>query len=189
MPILPAEPEMYPAHLWQGEVPKADSHRWWCLHTKPRQEKMAARVLQKRRICHYLPQVKRVQRTPSGRKIQSLIPLFPGYLFLHGDDYQRVEANHGNHLANVLEVPDQEALERDLRQVHRMLSSGVPICPEPTFVVGDKVRILSGPLSGIVGTVIRRDGRDRFLATVNFLGRGATIELQDWQVEPVNDGR
>jgi transcription antitermination factor NusG len=184
MPILPAEPEMFPDHLWQGEFPAADSQRWWCLHTKPRQEKMAARVLRKRRICHYLPQVTHTQRTPGGRKIQSLIPLFPGYLFLHGDDYQCVEAMHGNHLANILAVPDQAALEGDLRQIYQMLASGLPIVPESTHGVGSKIRIVSGPLRGIVGTITRRSGADRFVAIVHFLGRGATIDLRDWQVEP-----
>jgi hypothetical protein len=189
MPILPAEPEMYPDHLWQGEVPAADSHRWWCLHTKPRQEKQADRVLQKRRICHYLPQVRRVQRTPGGRKIESLIPLFPGYMFLHGDDYHRVGAMQGNHLASVLEVPNQAALERDLRRIHQMLASGLPVIPEPVFVVGARIRILAGPLRGIVGTVIRRGGRDRFVAFVHYLSCGATIDLQDWQVEPAQGGK
>jgi transcriptional antiterminator RfaH len=106
-------------------------------------------------------------------------------MFLHGDDYECVEARRGNHLANILDVPNQGALERDLRQIHRMLSSGLPIAPEPTHVVGETVRIRVGPLQGLVGTVVRRGGRDRFVATVRFLGRGVTVELQDWQVETV----
>jgi transcriptional antiterminator RfaH len=188
MPILAAEPEMYLVTLWQGDPLGAETgQRWWCLHTKPRQEKALARVLQKRRITHYLPQVVHVWRMPGGRKMRSLLPLFPGYLFLHGDDYDRVEARRGNHLAHALEVPDQALLERDLRQIHQMLSSGLPVAAEPTHAVGSKVRILSGPLTGIVGTVIRRDGRDRFVALVTFLGRGARISLRDWQVEPVDE--
>ena len=37
----------------------------------------------------------------------------------------------------------------------------------------------------MVGTVIRRAKRDQFVAVVRFLGRGATVDLQDWQVEQV----
>jgi transcription antitermination factor NusG len=188
MPILAAEPEMYPVTLWEGDSAAADpGRRWWCLHTKPRQEKSLARDLRKRRIAHYLPQVVQVSRTPCGRKIRSLLPLFPGYMFLRGNDYDRVEARRGNHLARALDVPDQESLERDLRQIHQLLSSGLPVAPEPSYVVGTKVRILAGPLNGIVGTVIRRDGRDRFVALVHFLGRGARITLRDWQAEQVQD--
>jgi transcriptional antiterminator RfaH len=112
-----------------------------------------------------------------------MLPLFPGYMFLHGDDHQRVEAMQWNHLANILNVVDQEAFERDLRQVHQLLSTGLPVAPEPCHVVGSTIRIMSGPLKGVVGTVVRRGGHNRFTALVRFLGRGATIELQDWQVQ------
>ena len=42
-------------------------------------------------------------------------------------------------------------------------------------------------LQGVVGTVVRRDRRDQFVAVVRFLGRGATVELRDWQVERIED--
>jgi len=188
MPILPAEPEIYPSTLWQEDDARDDRHgRWWCLHTKPRQEKTLARTLRMRAVTHYLPQIVYESRTPGGRTIRSMLPLFPGYMFLYGDEYQRLEALRGNHLANILAVPDQAAMEQDLRQIHRMLSSGLPIAPEPTHPVGTTVRILAGPLTGLIGTVVRRDGRDRFEAQVQFLGRGVTVDIQDWQVEALQD--
>jgi transcriptional antiterminator RfaH len=64
-----------------------------------------------------------------------------------------------------------------------MLSSGLPVQPEPTVPVGARVKIASGPLAGLEGTVIRRGKRDQFVAVVHFLGRGATVDLEDWQVE------
>jgi transcriptional antiterminator RfaH len=186
MPILPAEPDMFPSDLWQSEAGlHINSNRWWCLHTKPRQEKAAARQLRKLLIAHYLPQVVHESRTPGGRKTQSVIPLFPSYLFLYGDDRNRVDALKGNHLANVLEVADQHRMARDLRQIHQMLSSGLPVVPEPTYPVGTRIRILSGPLAGIEGTVVKRSKKDQFVAVVQFLGRGATVDLQDWQVEQI----
>ncbi len=191
MPILSAEPDLYPVDLWTGDAGLCQGdgeRRWWCLHARPRQEKSAARHLQSRQIAYYLPQVFRETRTPAGRRLRSLIPLFPGYLFLLGDDRQRVEALRGNHLANVLEIPDQPGLVHDLRQIHQILTSGIQVAPEPTLPVGTRVRVVNGPFLGLVGTIVRRRGhRDRFVATVRCLGQGATIELADWQVEPVND--
>jgi transcriptional antiterminator RfaH len=188
MPILPAEPDIFPDDLWQGEVGGLDPQRpWWCLHTKPRQEKATARHLRGLGLTHYLPQVVQEGRTPGGRAIRSVLPLFTGYLFFQGDDRQRIEALKGNRLVGVLNVADQEALIGDLRQVHQMLASGLAVVPEPFHPVGARVRILSGPLAGMVGTVVRRDRRDRFVAVVRFLGRGATVDLQDWQVESAED--
>jgi transcriptional antiterminator RfaH len=187
MPILPAEPDLYPDNLWQdGPLRTSEGGRWWCLHTKPRQEKAAARDLRAREIMYYLPQVVRQDRTPQGRRIRSIIPLFTSYLFLLGDDRDRLEALKGNRLVNVLEVADQEGLTHDLRQIHQMLASGLVVTPEPVIPVGAKVRIASGPLMGIEGTVIRRGKRDQFVAGVHFLGRGATVNLEDWQVELIS---
>jgi hypothetical protein len=184
MPILPAEPNMFPDDLWEeaGRAPDA-GRRWYCLHTKPRQEKATARDLRAARVPFYLPQVIREDRTPSGRKTRSTLPLFGGYLFLLGDQSERLRALQGNRLVNVLEVADQEGLVDDLRQVHRMLLSGLPIEPEAVAPVGGRVRISTGPLTGLVGTVVRRGKRDHFVAVVRILGLGATVALEDWQVE------
>ena len=191
LPILPAEPDFYPPELWQDpeSVPRHTTESvWWCLHTKPRQEKATARELRKGGLTFYLPQVLKEDRTPQGRKIRSVIPLFSSYLFLLGDLQDRLAALRGNRLVSVLEVSDQKTIEHDLRQIHRMLSSGLPVQPEPTVPVGARVKITTGPLTGIEGTVIRRGKRDQFVALVHFLGRGATVDLQDWQVEQVIEG-
>jgi transcriptional antiterminator RfaH len=187
MPILPAEPECYPPDLWEHESAvkaQADS-QWWCLHTKPRQEKSLARDLYNQRLAYYLPQVVREDYTPQGRKTRSIIPFFPSYLFLFGDERARVDALRGNRLVNVLNVVDQATLERDLRQIHQMLRSGLSVSSAHSVSIGSKVKILTGPLEGIEGTVIRRGNRDQFVAVVNFLRQGAVVDLQDWQVERI----
>jgi transcription antitermination factor NusG len=191
MPILPAEPDFYPPDLWDRHLangPSGQGAVWWCLHTKPRQEKSVGRELRKQELTFYLPQVLKEDRTPGGRKIRSVLPLFTSYLFLHGDHNARLAAMRGNRLVAVLEVADQDALERDLRQIQKMLSSGLPVTAEPTVPVGARVRITTGPLTGVEGTVIRRGKRDEFVAVVRFLGRGATVDLEDWQVEQIVSG-
>ncbi len=188
MPILPAEPDFHPPGLWDDpsaiptEKPEA---RWWCLHAKPRQEKAIARDLRGEGLTYYLPQAIQESRTPKGRKISSLIPLFPGYVFLYGDWNDRGAALRGNRLVSVLEVDDQKGLESDLRQIQRMLGSGLPIEAEPEITAGSLVRIKGGPLAGLEGRVIQRVNGDHFVAAVHFLGRGARVELRDWEVEPL----
>ena len=188
MPILPSEPDMYPDDLWaegRGVSNHGTDLRWWCLHTKPRQEKSTARALRTRQVPYYLPQIVHENRTPGGRKTRSVLPLFTSYLFLLGDDQDRIEALRTNNLVGVLEVVDQDALACDLRQIHQMLSSGLMVLPEPSYPVGSRIRILSGPLSGMEGTVVRRGKRDQFVAVVRFLGRGVSVNLEDWQVERI----
>jgi transcriptional antiterminator RfaH len=188
MPILPAEPDLYPTNLWQADDPVGVGERkWWCLHTRPRQEKATARDLRAQKIPYYLPQVVHEDRTPQGRKTRSVLPLFTSYLFLLGDERERIRSLKGNRLVRVIEVADQATIHDDLRQIHQVLASGLVVVPEPTVPVGARVRILTGPLTGIVGRVIRRGKRDQFVAVVHFLGSGATVDLEDWQVEQLAD--
>ncbi len=189
MPILPAEPDCYPPDLWNNleSVGAKEEAVWWCLHTKPRQEKAIARDLRIQGIVYYLPQMVKESRTPQGRKIQSVVPLFSSYMFLNGNATDRLAALRADRLVSVIEVVDQAALERDLRQIYTMLSSGLPVTSEEAAPVGATVRILNGPLTGMVGKVVRRAKRDQFVAIVRFLGRGAMVDLQDWQVEQVHE--
>jgi transcriptional antiterminator RfaH len=194
MPILPAQPDIYPPNLLEFDngcdlrtSTRGHQRRWMCLHTKPRQEKATVRDLQVAQIPHYLPQITQISRTPAGRKIRSVLPLFTSYVFLFGDEEERVAALKSNRLVKILEVPDQDQLADDLRQIQTMLSSGLPVSPEPTYPVGTAVRIINGPLRGLVGKVIRRDKRDQFVAVVNMLGCGAAVDLEDWQVERVEE--
>jgi hypothetical protein len=41
---------------------------------------------------------------------------------------------------------------------------------------------------GVKGTEIRRGKRDEFVAVVRFLDRGATVDLEHWQVEQIPEG-
>src|SRR5271155_4200100 len=177
MPILPAAPDCSPPNLWDdpASIEAKEEAVWWCLHTKPRQEKAIARDLRVLGIVYYLPQMLKESRTPQGRKIQSVVPLFASYMFLNGNVNDRVTALRADRLVSVIEVVDQESLERDLRQIHMMLSSGLPVSTEEAVPVGATVRILTGPLTGMIGKVIRRAKRDQFVAVVRFLGRGAMV--------------
>jgi transcriptional antiterminator RfaH len=164
-------------------VDRDDPSLWWCLHTKPRQEKATARFLRDLGLSYFLPMTTKESRTPGGRKIRSTVPLFPNYLFLRGDRRARLEAFQGDTLANALDVPDQACLDNDLRQIHRILTSGLLVEPAPDFPTGTRIRISSGPLQGSVGTIIRRGNSDHFISIVHFLGRGALVEVQGWQIE------
>lgn len=192
VPILPPEPDQYPIDLWErGAIPlpldEQDDGlpRWWCLHTKPRQEKATARYLRSRELAYYLPQFTLERKTPKGRYTRSYQPLFAGYVFLYGNREARADALRGNTLVGILNIVDQARLDDDLRQVRRILSSGLAVVSNPTYPTGTVVRILEGPLEGVVGVVERRIKRDRFVAVVDFLRQGAAVELRDWQVEPV----
>ena len=151
MPILPAEPDFYPPDLWEDPQAIPRSHEeavWWCLHAKPRQEKATGRELRKLGLTFYLPQVLKEDRTPQGRKIRSVIPLFPSYLFLHGDYNDRLAALRGNRLVAVLEVAIRPRWSAISGRSTRCSAPGSRSSPSRPSPVGSRVQDHHGAAHG-----------------------------------------
>src|SRR5262245_16456577 len=187
MPVLPAEPEVYPLDLFaEAALERAAGRAWWVLHTRPRQEKSLARYLHEQQVPYYLPQVR--QRLRYARCQRTVyLPLFPGYLFLLAGKEGRLTALSSGRVARSLEVPDQDELWQDLRQVYRLIDSGASLTPEDRLRPGQAVEIRGGPLAGLRGTVLRTASGRRLLVQVNFIQRGASLEVEDLDLAPVDE--
>jgi transcription antitermination factor NusG len=179
MPLLEAEPNVYPASLMEGSADQVGLDRQWSvLHTKPRQEKSLARQLLELQQPFYLPIVQRRLQI-RGRRLTSHVPLFPGYLFLLANHEQRVGAMTTNRVVRALPVASQDGLWRDLRQIYQLIASGAPITPEDRLTPGVAVEIRTGPLAGLKGKILRTASGRRFVVEVDFIQRGASVLLDD----------
>lgn len=186
MPILPRESDIYPEDLLTAGAQQDTSLRWWALYTQPRREKELMRRLRHQGISHYVPLIQRRTRSPAGRQRVSFVPLFASYVFLCGTETARYGALQTNCVCRCLEVDDVPRLVEDLRQVHRLIQAGIPLTPEARIQAGMRVRVRSGPLMGTEGIVLKRRGADRLLVVVKFLQQGASIEIDDFQVERID---
>ena len=186
MPVLPQEPNAYPADLFAAGRDVAAERVWWVLHTRARQEKSLARHLHQARAPFYLPLIARrgLQR---GRVLTSYVPLFPGYVFLLGRRDERLVALTSNRVVQALDVADQGKLWHDLSQVWRLIESGAPITPEDHLEPGDFVEIQHGALAGLKGRIIRAASGRRFVVQVDFIQRGASVLLDDYNLVPIDD--
>jgi transcriptional antiterminator RfaH len=184
MPILSAEPDLYPDDLLEREHWPANADQcWWALYTRSRCEKELMRRLRALNIPYYGPTIEKRGRTPKGRINTSYVPLFANYVFLYGDATQRYAALTTNCVSRDLAVVEGEQLAHDLRQLRRLIQSGLPITPEAKLEPGARVRMRSGPLVGQEGIVIRRHGETRLLVAVKFLQQGATVQIDECDLE------
>jgi transcriptional antiterminator RfaH len=182
MPCLPAEIAQFPENLFDIWDTDESERRWWAVYTKARQEKALSRQLLKSEIPFYLPLVANEYQT-GRRRAKSYAPLFTGYVFLFGNDEERVAALTTNRISRILRVQDQGMLAYELQQLSRVISADVPLKIEQQLAAGDRVRVTSGPMEGAQGVVISSRGRRRLLVAVTFLQRGASLEIDDAQLE------
>ena len=166
--------------------PSGSSDRCWrVIYTKARQEKALARDLLQFEVPFYLPLVPK-DNLIRGRRIRSHIPVFVGYLFLFSSDEERIQALTTNRVSRTLEVEDQEQLFKDLAQLRQLIATDAPLTIERRLMPGRRVRVKSGAMAGLEGTVISRRGHSRLLVAVNFLQRGASVAIEDYMLEPID---
>jgi transcription antitermination factor NusG len=185
MPILAQEPEIYPADLLsRPETGQEEDRQWWALYTMSRREKELMRRLRAMELSFYCPVICHRQRSPAGRIRQSFLPIFTNYVFLYGRAEDRYQAFTSNCISRDIPVPDGVQLTRDLLQFYRLIEAGVPLTPESRLVAGQRVVVRTGAFRGYEGCIVRREGETRLLVSVNFLQKGASLLLDNCEVEP-----
>jgi transcription antitermination factor NusG len=185
MPILRAETELFPEDLLDDRDWEASGRQWMVLYTRARQEKAISRDLLRRAIPFYLPLVRQTRRY-GRRRVASRTPLFSGYVFILATEAERVASLTTNRVSRILTVDDPQVLVHDLQQIHRLITSNAPLTVESRLSPGNRVRVRSGPFAGIEGTVLHRRGQARLLVSINFLQQGASVEIEDFLLEPID---
>ncbi|MGA7461872.1 MAG: UpxY family transcription antiterminator [Candidatus Korobacteraceae bacterium] len=163
-----------------SELPR----NWFAAYTTPRHEKMVARHLAGRHIESFLPLYTSVRRWKNGCRLPVDKPLFPGYIFVNIPRKESVK---------VLQVPGVVAIVGAGREPLPLpdaeiesLRSALPLLrvePHPYLVVGEKVRITSGSLAGMIGVLIRKKNDLRVVLTLDLIQQSVAVEIDADQIE------
>lgn len=191
MPMLEKEDDIFPECLLDqdeaagAETVDSNDARWAAVYTISRREKALMRKLRAREISFYCPIVANQNKSPAGRIRTSYLPLFSNYVFVYADSDQRHYILETNCVSRWLEVPDGVGLKRDLGQIRNLIRTGATVRVESHVESGTLVRVCNGILQGQQGIVVRQQGIARLIVAVNFLQQGASILLENSDVEPV----
>jgi len=157
------------------------AQKWFAVYTSPRHEKRVSQYLILKEIEHYLPIYQTKRKWKNGLNVTLGLPLFPGYLFVHIGQSERVR---------VLQVPGVLSFVGGTgRQPAAMpeaeisaLRSGLPLRhaePYPLLTVGKRARIRSGALAGMEGVVVRRKNSLRVVLTMELIQRSVAVEVDE----------
>jgi transcriptional antiterminator RfaH len=160
---------------------------WWVAHTRSRNEKALAQDLIGRNISYFLPMSWKVRRR-RGRTIRSLLPVFTGYLFLCGNENQRIDVLRTNRVAHLIEVKNQQRLVAELLQIEKALRAGAALLPHKYLKTGQQCRVIAGPLADLRGIVAGAKGLLRLVLQVDILGRATSVEIDADMIEIIDSG-
>jgi len=157
---------------------------WFVAHTKPRREKKLVEHCQRQSIAATLPCYSSAHKY-RGKTVVFQKPLFPGYVFLQMEQAKKAVVRQSDHVANLLDVFDQETFCRQLQDILLALDAKVGVRLAPAIGEGTRVRIKTGPLQGIEGWVEQRYGMSTVLLRLDFINQAAAVKVDADALEPI----
>ncbi len=160
--------------------------KWFVLQTRPRNESVVQRQVQARSIETFLPQIEKI-RIWSDRKKKIQEPLFPGYLFVHGSEDDRISAISGT--AGALkyvffEGRPAEVSEREIILIKDSLKEPEKISLEQMKINrGDEIVVTHGVFKGMKGRVNEFRGNYKLTVNLEELSYSFSIILSLGEVE------
>jgi len=166
------------------------SEKWYAVHTRSRFEKKVHDGIIGKSIEVFLPRIQVMSRRKDRRK-KILVPLIPGYIFVHTDlhpeKYMDILKTVG--VVRLVGFEGKPVPARDEEISSLMILDGTDrTVHNRTYInKGDMVMIMEGPLKGLVGFYLRhKDKSDKVVVSVELLHRSMSVEIEDWALEKVS---
>ncbi len=161
---------------------------WYAVYTRSRFEKKLLSELTDRSIEVFLPMREILSRWKD-RKKRIWVPLFPGYIFVNQVDTPENRYRVLNvpgavrfvgHEGRAESIPEEQILS-----VRRFLEAKISVDPYPYLQIGRRVEIIAGPLKGIVGILVQKKGRFRFVLQVDLIRQAVSVEIDASDIRPL----
>lgn len=160
---------------------------WYAVYTIPRNERTVARYLGLRQIESFLPTCETMRRWKNRHYARVVQALFPTYVFVKIYPAERGIVLGSPGVLSIVgnrrgpsPLPDREI------EFLRSAFSQQKIEPYRGLVIGRKVRIRSGLMQGVEGTLVRKQGTMRFVLTLELINQHASIEVAADDLELVH---
>jgi len=161
--------------------------QWFALYTCSNHEKRVAAQLEARRIEHFLPLYRSLRRW-TDRCARLELPLFPGYLFAHFALPDRLRVLEAPGVVRLVGFDGQPypLPESDIEALRAGIRSSLRFEPHPYLTVGSRVRLVSGPLAGMQGILLRKKNIYRVVLSLNLIACSAAVEVDASDLERIS---
>lgn len=157
-----------------------NTRQWYVLYVRSRTEKKALQALQEKQLECWLPLQKTLRRWSDRKKLVEL-PLLPGYLFVHINRKEYDRALQTEHVVCFITfegrpAPVRESEIRALKRITGQEQIRVELSREE-LRAGQQVEILSGPLMGLQGELIRFKGKHKVGIRIRQINTVVMVEV------------
>lgn len=161
--------------------PFAEGERWYLCHTQPKRERRAEFHLKAQGYRVFVPYIRKTVR--HARQLRTVeVPFFPRYAFvaldLNRDRWRSVRSTIG--VSSLVSSMDGSPTPVPTGVVESLVARGAGgrcIRLDAELTEGDRVRIMSGPFSDLVGTLTHLDEGGRVQVLLDMMGSTRPINL------------
>ena len=149
---------------------------WYALYLRSRYEKKVSVALAKKHVETFLPLIEELHLW-SDRKKKVLEPLFRGYIFVKTDlrDKETIVTTDGVVRFVGIDHKPSSIPASQMGWLRRIVGGSVEVQREKYLEVGEKVRIVAGPLIGVEGIVRQMHGISRVVVSVTAIEQSVSI--------------
>jgi len=160
---------------------------WYAIYTKHQHEKVASVHLAKKGFEVLLPLYRTAHRWKDRTQVVQL-PLFPCYVFLRGSLERKLEILRTPGVFWLVGSGGQATPvpQSDIEAVRKIIRDPARVEPHPLLECGDRVRVRSGPLSGLEGVLVRVKNYCRIVMSIQLLKQAVAVEVDASIVESVS---
>jgi transcription antitermination factor NusG len=158
---------------------------WYAAYTCANHEKGVAQQLERRSMECFLPLYESVRRWKD-RRVRLRLPLFPGYVFVRFALRDRLRALQIPGVARLVGFDGHPAPvpNEDIEAIRACLNGWHSVRPHRYLHRGQRVRVLSGPLAGLAGIVVREKKTSRLVVSLDLLMRSVSVEFDTADIVP-----
>lgn len=137
----------------------------------------------------FLPKVQ-VTSKRRDRKAMIRVPLFPGYLFVKSDlnPYEHLEIVKTVGAVRLIGNKDGPipVPSDTIKSLKIMVKGSNTVITGTRYKKGDRVVVVYGPFTGVIGTFVRYSGKGRVMVNIEALGQfaGADVSEEDIEILP-----
>ena len=164
----------------------SEARNWYAVRTRARHEKRVRERLEQRAVEAFLPLYETL-RPWKDRNANIQMPLFPGYLFVRFNLADRLQVLQVAGVVKLVEFGGRaaELPSAEIEALRSGLFAGIQVEPHPFLTVGQRVRVSSGPLQGLIGIVVKRKKKERFVVSVASIGRSFAVEVAGLELQVI----
>ena len=169
---------------------RENQRQWYAIHARSRHEDVVFHGLKRKMIETFLPRVQVMSRRKDRRK-RILVPLLPGYLFVHTDmnpsQYWDIIKTYG--VVRVIGIEGKPVPVKDEEIVSLRILDGTDrtVRNQAYIKQGDKIMIMEGALKGLTGYYMKHKGKsDKVVVSIELLQRSLAVEIENWRVEKIS---